>query len=145
MRTHRGATRNAAVRQTLVVFAVGGHRLATPIEEVGGVWPWHEPTLVPSRTPYVDAVLPHDGEFLPVFNLAGFLDIHVTGQAPFCLVLKTQKGPMAVCVDDVVPSMYVCDSDSIQPTDETEPYQTGTCRIAGEPIPIYSFKKLGTT
>lgn len=144
MRTHRGATRSTAVRHTLVVFAIGGHRLAARIEEVGGVWPWRDPTLVPSRTPYVDAVLPHEGEFLPVFNLAGLLDRQVTGQTPFCLVLRTDKGPTAVCVDEVVPSMYMCDADAIEPTPQAGSYQTGTCLIGGEPIPLYSFRSLGS-
>lgn len=143
MRTRPGATRNASSAQSLVIFSVGGRRLATRLEDVGGVWPWREPTLVPSRTPYVGAVLQQGRELLPVYNLAGALNVEVEGREPLCLVLKTDKGPMAVCIDEAMPSMHSVDGEEIQPAAEGSRPQIGTCRIAGEEIPIYSFRAFG--
>lgn len=143
VRTRPGATRKTSSTWSLVMFTVGGRRLGARLEEVGGVWPWREPTLVPSRTPYIGAVLRHGRDVLPVYNLAGALNVQVEGQAPLCLVLKTDKGPMAVCIDETVPSMYTLDEDAIEPAPEDSRPQIGACRIAGEAVPIYSFRVFG--
>ena len=135
--------RKAASTWSLVIFAVGGRRLAARLEEVGGVWPWREPTLVPSRTPHVGAVLRHGNDLLPVYNLAGTLNVEVEGQAPLGLVLKTDRGPMAVCIDETVPSMCTLEEDAIEPAPEGSRPQIGTFRVAGEEIPIYSFRGFG--
>ena len=77
---------------------------------------------------------------MPVYNLAGLLNVEVEGREPLCLVLKTDKGPMAVCIDETVPSMHNPDGDEVEPSDEESRPQIGTCRIAGEAVPIYSFR-----
>jgi len=41
----------------VVVFSVGGKKLAARTEDVGGVAPWIDPVPVPSRTPFVGAML----------------------------------------------------------------------------------------
>lgn len=140
VRTRPGDKSKAASTWSLVIFSVGGRRLAARLEDVGGVWPWREPTLVPSRTPHVDAVLRHGNDFLPVYNLAGVLSVQVEGKTPLCLVLKTNKGPMAVCIDDAVPSMHALGGEEVQPAPEASRPQIGTCRIGGEEVPIYSFR-----
>ncbi len=140
MRTRPGVTSKGSATWSLVIFSVGGRRLAARLEDVGGVWPWREPTLVPSRTPHVGAVLRQGHDFLPVYNLAGALNVEVEGKAPLCLVLKTNKGPMAVCIDETVPSMHAPDGGEVEPAAESSCPQIGTCRIGGEEVPIYSFR-----
>ena len=117
--------------------------MAARLEDVGGVWPWREPTLVPSRTPHVGAVLRQGDEFLPVYNLAGTLGVHLEGAAPLCLVMKTDQGPMAVCIDETVPSMHVLDAEEVEPAPEASRPQIGTCRVAGEEVSILSFRSFG--
>ncbi len=143
VRTRPGVTSKASSTWSLVVFSVGGRRLAARLEDVGGVWPWREPTLVPSRTPYVGAVLRQGHDFFPVYNLAGVLKVEIEGKEPLCLVLKTDKGPMAICIDETVPSMHAPDGAEVEPAAEDSRPQIGTCRIAGEDVPIYSFRAFG--
>lgn len=143
VKTRPGVTIKASSAWSLVLFSVGGRRLAARLEDVGGVWPWHEPTLVPSRTAHVGAVLRQGRDFLPVYNLAGMLNVQVEGKAPLCLVLKTDKGPMAVCIDETVPSMHALDGEEVEPAPEASRPQIGRCRIAGEEVPIYSFRAFG--
>lgn len=143
VRTRPGAINNASSAWSLVVFSVGGRRLAARLEDVGGVWPWREPTLVPSRTPHVDAVLHQGQDFLPVYNLAGVLNVQVEGKTPLCLVLKTAKGPMAVCIDETVPSMHAVDRGEVEPAPAASRPQIGTFRIGAEEVPIYSFRAFG--
>jgi chemotaxis signal transduction protein len=38
----------------VVVFSVGGKKLAARTEDVGGIAPWIEPLPVPSRTPFAE-------------------------------------------------------------------------------------------
>lgn len=143
VRTRPGVTRKASSAWSLVIFSVGGRRLAARLEDVGGVWPWREPTLVPSRTPHVGAVLQQGHDFLPVYNLAGSLNVQVEGKAPLCLVVKTDKGPMAVCIDETVPSMHTLDQEEVELVPEPRHPQIGTFRIGGEEVPIYSFRAFG--
>lgn len=43
LKTPHGPNSNAArAPWSLVMFSVGGRRLAAKVEEVGGVWPWTE-------------------------------------------------------------------------------------------------------
>jgi chemotaxis signal transduction protein len=143
MRTHPGATAKTGNVCSLIVFSVGGRRLATRIEEVGGVWAWSEPTAVPSHTPHVRAVLRHGEEVLPVYDLAGKLNARMTGSAALCLVVKTTQGPMVIRIDDAVPSMQAVALEDIERSDGQESLQIGTCRFGSEMVPVYSFKALG--
>ena len=54
----------------VVVFSVGGMKLAARTEDVGGVSPWTESIPVPSRTPFVQAMLKRDNHVMPVYDLA---------------------------------------------------------------------------
>ena len=128
---------------TVVLFSIGGRRLAARIEEIGGVWPWTTPTLVPSRTAYVNAIARHGNEMLPVFDLAGKLDVEVKSGAPFCLVAKHDKGPLAICIDGEVPSVHNVEESSIRPAPIANEDIPETCQIGIEEIPVYSFKNIG--
>jgi len=65
----RGQSKEAPKRVTnwsLIVLSIGGQRLAVRTEEVGGVRPWTDPMPVPSHTPFMNALLRHDEEVLPI-------------------------------------------------------------------------------
>ena len=68
---HKGSKGATEVRmQHMVVFSVGGQRLAARTEEIGGVMPWTGSTAVPSDTPFVRALVRQEKGCLPVFDLA---------------------------------------------------------------------------
>jgi hypothetical protein len=50
----------------VVVFSVGGKKLAARTEDVGGVSPWMDPVPVPSRTPFVGAMLKREKDVMPL-------------------------------------------------------------------------------
>ena len=145
MNLHLRPGRHLKQTQTraVVVFSIGGRRLAARIEEIGGVWPWTTPTPVPSRTAYVNAIARHGNEMLPVFDLAGKLDVAVQSGAPFCLVAKHDKGPLAICIDGEVPSVHNVEELSIRPAPIANEDTPETCQIGTEEIPVYSFKSIG--
>lgn len=134
---------NAARPLSFVVFSVGGRRLATRVEEVGGVGPWVNPTVIPSHTPYVNAMIRQGEEFLPVFDLSASLGVAVKGDDLFCLVAKHGKGPMAICIDEDIPSIHTVEQSSITPPPGKEPGVVGSCLVGSEKISIFSFLHIG--
>lgn len=139
---HHGQTPEAAKPWSLVMFSVGGKRLAVRAEEVGGVWPWTEAMPVPSLTPYINAVVRRGEEILPVFDFARLLMVQVSRPAPLCLVAKRQDGPMAVCIDPDVPTLHMVDAKGIGPAPSGMPGVVGTCTIGTADVPIYSWAML---
>lgn len=127
----------------LLVFSVGGRRMAARANDVGGIWPWTEVVPIPSGTPHITAVLRRGEDILPVFDLAGRLNVQVKGGALFCLIAKRKDGPMAVCIDGAIPSLQSVGEDSIRPVAWKDSDVIGTCRIEGEEIPVYSLAQLG--
>jgi len=81
---------------SLMVFFIGGSMLAARTKDVGGVRPWTGAMQVPSRTPYVNALTRSGEDVLPVFDLAGMLNLRVQGDAPMCLIVKRQDRESAV-------------------------------------------------
>ena len=65
----------------LLVFAVGGRRMAARANDVGGIWPWTEVVSIPSGTPHISAVLRQGEDIFPVFDLAGRLSVQLKGSA----------------------------------------------------------------
>ncbi|TLY22583.1 MAG: chemotaxis protein CheW [Nitrospirae bacterium] len=142
----RGQSKETAKRVTnwsLMVFSIGGQRLAARIEEAGGVRPWTDPMPVPSHTPFMNALLRHDEEVLPVYDLAARLKQQVRGTPPLCLIVKREDGPMAVCIDASIPTLKTIDPQALQPSAEPDPDILGYCEIEGERVPLYSLAKLG--
>lgn len=133
----------AAKLQALILFRVGGRRLAVQAEEVGGVRPWAGALPVPSRTPFIRALVRHGEEVLPVYDLAGRLKAPVTDGQPLCLVAKRRDGAMAICIDADIPTLQSVDPSSVRRTPGHDPDVTGTCVIGGEEVPILSLKTLG--
>ena len=142
---HHGQTPEAARPWSLVVFSVGGKRLAVRAEEIGGVSPWTEAMPVPSLTPYVNAVLRQGDEILPVFDLARLLMVQVSKTERLCLRAKRQDGLMAVCIDADVPTLHQVEAKTVRPAPSGAPGAIGLCAIGPEEVPIYSWATLGKT
>ena len=100
----------------VVVFSVGGRKLAARTEDVGGVSPWIDPVPVPSRTPYVGAMLKREKEVMPVYDLGTRLSRQPEGDALLCLVARHVDGPMAICIDGVIPSLHNVEIGQIMPS-----------------------------
>lgn len=126
---------------TLLVFSVGGRRMAVKAEEVGGVWPWTQAMPIPSATAFVGAVIRRGDEVLPVFDLAGRLNLQVQGQSPLCLIGKHRLGPIAMCIDAQIPTLVSVDQAAFQPGAGPEPEVEGRCVIDAEELAVVS---LGT-
>lgn len=127
----------------LLLFSVGGRRIAARANDVGGIWPWTEVVSVPSGTPHVSAVLRQGADILPVFDLAGRLSVQVTGSALLCLIAKRKDGPMAVCIDGDIPTLQSVSEESIRPVAWKDSDVIGMCRIDAEELPVYSLAQLG--
>lgn len=136
----------AATKQTwnLVVFSIGGLKLAAKTEEVGGVTLWGERIPVPSRTPYVNSLVKQDKDVLPVYDLASQLRREVEGGAALCLVARHVDGPMAICIDSAVPSLHTVDASAIRPSAGPDVDWLGSFESEGARISIVSLQRLGT-
>ena len=98
-----------------MVFSVGGMKLAARTEDVEGVSSWVEVIPVPSRTPFVHAMLKRDNHVMPVYDLAARLNRTVQGEPLLCLVARHLDGPMAICIDAAVPSLETVNPAAIRP------------------------------
>jgi chemotaxis signal transduction protein len=127
----------------LLVFSVGGRRMAARAKDVDGIWPWTEVVSIPSGTPHVTAVLRQGEDILPVFDLAGRLSVQVKGSALLCLIAKRKDGPMAICIDGDIPTLQSVNEESIRPVAWKDSDVIGTCRIEAEELPVYSLAQLG--
>jgi chemotaxis signal transduction protein len=141
--THPGPNSKVSPTCLVVVFSVGNRRMAVKAEEVGGVWPWVEATLIPSGTAHIRAVMRRGDDVLPVFDLAEWLHVQVQGVAPLCLIVKRQDGPMAVCIDADIPTLQTIDASAIKPSPNPGSEEAGLCQIGSEEIPLYSLLTLG--
>jgi hypothetical protein len=70
----------------LLVFSVGGRRMAALASDVSGIWPWSDVVPVPSGTPHISAVLKRGEDILPVFDWA----IECAGQRCRALVFDRE-------------------------------------------------------
>lgn len=127
----------------VIVFAVGGKRLAARAEEVESVMPWPDFIPVPSQTPYVNAVIRRDQTVLPVFDLAARLDVTTLGSAPLCLVAKHVDGPLAIRIDPEVPALHMIETSAIRPHHDADPDLLGTYVYESQAIPVLSLARLG--
>lgn len=129
---------------SLMVFSIGGSRLAARTKDVRGVHPWTGAMRVPSRTPYVNALMRNGEDVLPVFDLAGMLNLRVQGDTPMCLIAKRQDGPMAICIDATIPTLTTVESTALYPPAQPDPNILWQCQIDGITVPIYAFSNLAT-
>ncbi|HJR75858.1 MAG TPA: chemotaxis protein CheW [Nitrospiraceae bacterium] len=129
--------------RSLLVFSVGGRQLAAYMEEIAGVRAWPNTMSVPSDTPFVSSLVRLENDCLPVYDLAAKLNRTIDRTGPLCLLVKHEDGPMAVCIDSSIPSLYMADSTAIQEGADPEADITGTCLIGDEQVSIVRLARLG--
>lgn len=127
----------------LLRFSVGGHRLAARVEEVGGVSPWPGAMPVPSEAAHVTGLLRQGDEVLTVYDFAARLGTVVDGAETLCLVARHRKGPLAIRIDAVLPTLHGVQVTDIEPWPEQGADCLGRCRIEGEMVPVYALSALG--
>ena len=127
----------------VVVFSVGGMRLAARTEDVGEVSPWTESIPVPSRTPFVQAMLKRDNHVMPVYDLAARLSRTLQGDPLLCLVARHLDGPMAICIDADVPSLETVDAAAIRPNGRGDIETLGSVTIGENDVAIVALQRLG--
>jgi chemotaxis signal transduction protein len=140
---HREQTVRAKKSWNLVVFCVGGMKLAARAEDVGGVAPWSEPVPVPSRTPFVGAMIKREKDFLPVYDLATRLRREPEGDGLLCLIARHVDGPMAICIDAVIPSLRDVEVGQITPGKRLDLETLGSFNDEGDEIEIVALQRLG--
>jgi len=145
LRAARGQQHAQATKRSwnVVVFSVGGVKLAARTEDVGGVSPWTESIPVPSRTPFVQAMLKRDNHVMPVYDLAARLSRTVQGDPLLCLVARHLDGPMAICIDADVPSLETVDATAIRPNDSGDIETLGSVTIGENDVDIVALERLG--
>jgi chemotaxis signal transduction protein len=127
----------------VVVFSVGGIKLAARTEDVGGVAPWVEPVPIPSRTPFVGAMLKRDKDVMPVYNLAMRLQREPEGDTLLCLVARHIDGPMAICIDSVIPSLHNIEVNQISQSTRMDLETLGSFKDEERYIDIIALQRLG--
>jgi chemotaxis signal transduction protein len=127
----------------VVVFSIGGIKLAARTEDVGEVSPWTESIPVPSRTPFVQAMLKRENHVMPVYDLAARLSRKLIGSPLLCLVARHLDGPMAICIDADMPSLETVDATAIRSNGIEDVETHGTVTIAGNDVAIVALQRLG--
>lgn len=126
-----------------MVFSVGGVKLAARTEDVEGVSSWAETIPIPSRTPFVQAMLKRDNHVMPVYDLAARLNRVVQGEALLCLVARHLDGPMAICIDAAMPSLQAVNPASIRPNSSGDIESLGLVTIGAQDVAIVALQRLG--
>ena len=129
----------------LLVFSVGGRRLAVKTVDVSGISLWNESIPVAGRTSFVTGLVRHGQTVLSVFDLAAFLRLTVQGSSPLCLRVKHPFGEMAICIDEEIPILHTFDPATIQPYQNKDLPAEGSYTNGLDEIPILSVSRLGST
>jgi len=145
LRAARGQQQAQATKRlwSVMVFSVGGMKLAARTEDVGAVSPWTESIPVPSRTPFVQAMLKRGNRVMPVYDLATRLSCKLQGDPLLCLVARHIDGPMAICIDADVPSLETVDAMAIRPDIREDVETLGMVTIDNENVAIVALTRLG--
>jgi len=145
LRAGIGIQQKSASRSwNLLVFSVGGRRLAARTNEVAGISEWKESVPVPSRTPFISSLVRQDQTVLPVFDLAELLHVSVRGNYPLCLTAKHPRGTLAICIDEEMPLLQTLDPSSIRQYQGSEFSAIGSFLSDHVEIPIIALSKLGS-
>jgi chemotaxis signal transduction protein len=146
LRTARGQRQVQATKRSwnVVVFSIGGVKLAARTEDVGGVSPWHGCIPVPSRTPFVQAMLKRGDRLMPVYDLAARLNSAVQGDPLLCLEARHLDGPMAICIDADVPTLETVDAMAIRTSTIGNIETLGSVTIGEEDVVIVALTRLGS-
>lgn len=129
----------------LVVFSVGGRRLAVKILDISGISLWNESIPIAGRTPFVTAVVRQGQTVLPAFDLAASLHLTVQGSSPLCLRVKHPLGEMAMCIDEEIPVLQAFDPAALQTYQGNDFPAEGSYTNGLDEIPILSVSRLGST
>ena len=138
----RGTARQSC---QLLVFSVGGRRLAVKTSDVSGIFQWAEPIPVAGQTPFITSVVRQEQTVLPVFDLAASLRLTVHGSSPLWLRVKHPFGEMAICIDEEIPVLHALDSAAIQTYQGKDLPADGSYTTGLDEIPILSVSQLGLT
>ncbi|BCA53633.1 putative CheW-like signal transduction protein [Nitrospira sp. KM1] len=128
---------------TVVVFSVGGLKLAARTEDVGGVSPWDQQIPVPSRTPFVNSLIRQEKAVLPVYDLASRLTRSLKGATRLCLMARHVDGPMAICIDEDIPTLHTIEASRIRPTSGLDIATFGSFDHDGSDVAIVALDRLG--
>ena len=131
-----------AMPRCLMVFRVGGRRLAAQAVDVAVVRSCSGDLTIPSRTPFLRRLVRDGDQVLPVYDLAARLNLCSIG-APLYVIAKHRLGPLAVCIDGEMPAVHQVQPGQITLSDSTESDILGTYLCDSEAMPIYSFVDLG--
>ena len=142
-KTGSGLRSSSTQARGLLLFAVGGTQVAARAEEVESVMPWSESMPVPSRTPFVHALVRRDQAVLPVFDLAARLDVTIGGSASLCVIAKHVDGLLAIRIDPEVPVLHMVEPSAIRPDQPADPDLLGTYMYESHAIPVLSLARLG--
>ena len=145
LRSARGKQQAQVTKRSwnLLVFSIGGLKLAARTKDVGGVSSWIESIPVPSRTPFVQAMLKRENLVMPVYDLAARLSRKLSGSPLLCLEARHLDGPMAICIDAEMPSFEIVDQTEIRSNDTGDIETLGTVTIAGNDVAIVALQRLG--
>jgi chemotaxis signal transduction protein len=145
LRAARGQQQALSAKRlwNVVVFSVGGVKLAARTEDVEGVSSWAATIPVPSRTPFVQAMLKRDNHVMPVYDLAARLNRVVQGEPLLCLVARHLDGPMAICIDAAMPSLQAVNPASIRPNSSGDIESLGLVTIGAQDVAIVALQRLG--
>ncbi len=145
LRAARGQQQALSAKRlwNVVVFSVGGVKLAARTEDVEGVSSWAATIPVPSRTPFVQAMLKRDNHVMPVYDLAARLNRVVQGEPLLCLVARHLDGPMAICIDAAMPSLQAVNPASIRPNSSGDIESLGVVTIGAQDVAIVALQRLG--
>lgn len=145
LRAARGKQQAQVTKRSwnMVVFSIGGLKLAARTEDVGGVSPWIGSIPVPSRTPFVQAMLKRENLVMPVYDLAARLSRKLSGSPLLCLEVRHLDGPMAICIDAEMPTLETVDATEIRSNDRGDVETLGTVTIDGNDVAIVALQRLG--
>ena len=139
----QGLTATTKRTWNLLVFAIGGERLAARTEDVSSVTTWVDSIPVPSRTPFVQAMVKREKEVMAVYDLAGRINRAALGEPLLCLVAKHANGPVAICIDGDMPSLHTVDAGSIQTSVRSDIETLGSFKDEVGEIPVVALQRLG--
>lgn len=137
-------TQGARASWMLLVFSVGGRRLAVKTLDVAGISPWRASIPIGSRTPFITSVVRHDQTVLPVFDLASALGLSVQGNHPLCLRIKQRTGDMVMCIDEEIPVLHTLEPAAIQTYKGNDVPAEGSYASGLDEIPILAVSQLGS-
>jgi len=145
LRASKQQGKSVAVKRSwnLLVFSIGGERLAVRTDDVGGIAHWTDTIPVPSRTPFVQEMLRREKELMPVYDLAARLNRSLLGDPLLCLVAKHLDGSMAFCIDGDMPSLQTIDAGALQFSTRTDIETIGCFNDGSGEIPVVALQTLG--